>query len=102
MRYGQVQSCPNCGAYVSLNTTTGLPNGIVANSDLRRERRSLHVIVDDLIRRKMIRNKINKIEAKKKLYGYMERTLELDFYLESIAQLTLEENTRIKMILKNL
>ena len=102
MRYGDVQSCPKCTAYVSLDINTGEPKGVVANSELRRERRALHVVVDKLKRRKIMRSNVSAIKAQKALYGYMVKQLNLEFELNSIAQLSLDETIRIRSILNEI
>ena len=102
MRYGQVNQCTSCGAYVSLSVETGLPNGCTADAELRRERRSLHVVIDRLIKRKMDKDNVLYGNAKEALYKYIMNQMGFDFAFNSIAQLDIQETLTIKQILKRI
>jgi len=92
-------TCPLCGSYVSVNEDM-IPIGMTANEDLRKARRNIHPIIDKLIIRKMIKGGIHKPEAKAALYKYIQERLNLDFELQSIAQLSSSELMSITPILK--
>ena len=102
MKYGDVVQCPSCNAYVSIDVETNKAKGCVANTELRLHRRSLHVVFDKLVQRKMTKDKVSILEARKALYGYIEEQMGFDFYFESIAQLNKEENIIVQKQLKKI
>ena len=101
MRYGPVQACESCNAYVSISDDN-TPRGCVANNELRLLRRTVHIHIDLLIKHKMKKDNVTKQDAKKALYDYATKILEMDFDIESLAQLNHNESIALDEVLKNI
>jgi len=99
-KLGKMQKCPNCEAYVSIDISTGAPAGCTADNNLRQDRRLVHHYSSILIKRKMKRDNIGKALAKRYLYEWLSKEINLDFNMVSIAQLFPLETSNVIKILK--
>jgi hypothetical protein len=98
--FGEIMECPNCKASVSINLNTGEPNGVLANTELKAERRLAHIYINELKTRKIAKDNVTVKEAKEMLYKWISESLGLDFKIESIAQLFLDETKILITLLK--
>lgn len=94
-KFGHIYECPNCKAYVSVNTSTKEPLGSLANAELRRQRRIAHYYTNVLIKRTQKKKDLDYEDAKAELYKWLSNEIQLDFIMNSIAQLFPDETQKI-------
>lgn len=98
--FGNLYECPNCKAYVSADGFTNEPLGSLADAELRKKRRIVHYYTSELIKRTMKKKSLNYTDAKQSLYNWLSKKIELDFEMDSIAQLFPSETDDIINIMK--
>lgn len=102
LKYGKVAKCPLCHAYVSVDPVIGAAIGCTANAELRGNRRTMHVLTDRVIKRKMSADKLTYEEAKGLFYAFITRELNLGFNMNSIAELTKKELIKMEIRTKKI
>jgi uncharacterized Zn finger protein (UPF0148 family) len=101
-KFGKIVECPICFARVSYSKYTGWAKGSLANAELRQQRRIAHYHSEILIKRKMAKNNVNQSKAKELLYHWLSEQIKLDFVMDSIAELFIDETVKIIDIMKTL
>ena len=102
LKYGPVAQCAYCyDTYVSTDKNL-IPSGCVANQSLRKLRRETHILVDKIVKRKMIQSNVHEDEAKAALYAYVQKQMNYSFVFDSIAKLDFNETLELKTFLESL